>query len=509
MKNLKALVVGVSKYSIFENKDLLFCKNDIIEINNVFQKRLGITSNNIRTLGMEYEVEQDSFLKALQEINNSIEEDDTFIFYFSGHGYVHNDETHFLVLSDELVSTQYIIDFIERLNCKNKIIFMDCCFAGKFNISEKQKINTRDVFSLFDRKGCAVLVSSNEYQPSFSLPGNSISRFTSLLSEALRNEYIIREGELSLRTISKYVNLRMDILNKINIDCEQYPIFRSNILGDIYFKIGDYKSYIKKKVFQEHDDYIIYDVEPSHIGTTKRYSVEVILKNEFSYDNISRISSEVFDIVKTVEVYNSEIGENRFRGKDANIIWVYFGKDESDMINNIYMCKTTWIDNYQMKDKWCSVNDKNKFFINDVHVELYNNYEVLKLYRVENSTTRENIVPEVKEILSNMINISEEIISFYSKYENKEVSEDKFFNFMESVAHCMDENYDRIRNLDFPPDEIQNWFDNCINLISTIHNFRIYWDKGRSEENRKACMEMNIKNYYNDLRKVINLSEEI
>ncbi|MDX5688995.1 caspase family protein, partial [Clostridioides difficile] len=193
------------------------------------------------------------------------------------------------------------------------------------------------------------------------------------------------------------INLRMSILNKNYINCKQNPIFRSNILGDIYFNVKDYKSYIKKKVFQEHDDYIIYNVKSLHISIIKRYSVEVILKNKFSYCDISEISKEVFDIVKSVEVYNSEIGEDRLKGKDANIIWVYFGKDEIDMINGIYMCKTTWIDKYQEKDIWYSVNGKNKFFINGVHTETYDNYESLKSYISQNTITKEKAVYEVKE----------------------------------------------------------------------------------------------------------------
>ncbi|WP_131024033.1 caspase family protein, partial [Clostridioides difficile] len=473
MKSLKALIVGVSKYSIVKNKDLLFCKNDIIEINNVLHKRLGITSNNIRTLGMEYEVRKDLFFKTFQEISDSIGDDDTFIFYFSGHGCICNNGVHYLVLSDELVSIQFVIDFIEGLNCKNKIVFIDCCFAGKFNVSDKQKINIKDIFSLFDRKGCAVLVSSSEYQESFSLPDSSISRFTSLLSEALRNEYIVRKGELSLRAISKYINLRMSILNKNYINCKQNPIFRSNILGDIYFNVKDYKSYIKKKVFQEHDDYIIYNVKSLHISIIKRYSVEVILKNKFSYCDISEISKEVFDIVKSVEVYNSEIGEDRLKGKDANIIWVYFGKDEIDMINGIYMCKTTWIDKYQEKDIWYSVNGKNKFFINGVHTETYDNYESLKSYISQNTITKEKAVYEVKEILTNMINISEEIISFYNEYENKKICEDNIFQIIDSRKKKMDECYNKVINLDFPPIEIKDWFDKCINLVSTIQNFGV------------------------------------
>ncbi|MFN1883847.1 hypothetical protein ACK2FJ_15160 [Clostridioides difficile] len=73
----------------------------------------------------------------------------------------------------------------------------------------------------------------------------------------------------------------------------------------------------------------------------------------------------------------------------------------------------------------------------------------------------------------------------------------------------MDECYNKVINLDFPPIEIKDWFDKCINLVSTIQNFGVYWDHSRTEENRKQCMEMNIEDYYKDLREVIRLSEEI
>ncbi|MGG4011511.1 hypothetical protein [Bacillus smithii] len=51
-------------------------------------------------------------------------------------------------------------------------------------------------------------------------------------------------------------------------------------------------------------------------------------------------------------VYNNEITKERLSGKSANIIWNYFGRDESDIVKNNYICVTTWVDDSQDKKWW-------------------------------------------------------------------------------------------------------------------------------------------------------------
>lgn len=61
---------------------------------------------------------------------------------------------------------------------------------------------------------------------------------------------------------------------------------------------------------------------------------------------------EIVDYTKKQEVYNHDLSEKKFAGLPANIVWIYFGRDEDDMINSNFICHTTWVDESQDKTRW-------------------------------------------------------------------------------------------------------------------------------------------------------------
>ncbi|MEK4876374.1 hypothetical protein N1I87_17400 [Bacillus sp. FSL W8-0102] len=69
------------------------------------------------------------------------------------------------------------------------------------------------------------------------------------------------------------------------------------------------------------------------------------------------------------------------------------------------------------------------------------------------------------------------------------------------------------QNLNIPPDEIRDWSQACADLIGTIYDFTLFYNRKylsqRTLENRKSCMEMAIKQYLLDLEKVRSLEEKL
>ena len=84
-----------------------------------------------------------SFVRALMEFSSMIEEEDGFILYFSGHG-CNGD----LCFSDGMINIQSIIDFVEKLKSKNKIIILDCCYSGKFYVSGVKQMKLEEAITL-------------------------------------------------------------------------------------------------------------------------------------------------------------------------------------------------------------------------------------------------------------------------------------------------------------------------------------------------------------------------
>ncbi|WHZ58814.1 hypothetical protein [Metabacillus hrfriensis] len=59
------------------------------------------------------------------------------------------------------------------------------------------------------------------------------------------------------------------------------------------------------------------------------------------------------------------------------------------------------------------------------------------------------------------------------------------------------------------PNDLYDWMQAYSNIFATIHDFTFCYNKKhisqRTPENRKACMEMTIKNYYTELEEIVEL----
>ena len=159
----------------------------------------------------------------------------------------------------------------------------------------------------------------------------------------------------------------------------QTPIYRANIGGTISFDVEDYKPYMPEKYYDETEKYIIYDVEPIHAGQVKRFSVKVILKEPLSLEEISTVNHEIIEKVRSLNISKNKNMELRWKNRKANIVFCFFGLDETDVLNGIFLCRTTWVDETQDKSQWYG-KDKNTEIIDDICFNINTGYDFIKRF---------------------------------------------------------------------------------------------------------------------------------
>lgn len=504
MTTLRALIVGVSDYSKMNQTSLPFCNNDIYAMHTAFVKGLKVNPANITVCGNTGCVLGSELISALQQLATVAKKEDTLLVYFSGHGGT-LEESHRLLLSDTMIKTQELITYLEAISARNKILFLDCCMAGNFTVTDSAVFNINETADEFAGKGYAVIASSNATQYSYGHPDKPISLFTSFLCEALTDTHIIREGKKSLYDINKLLFLFLEIWNKNNPNQIQNPIYRANIGGTIFFEIQDYQPYLIENFFEETENYIIYAVEPTHSSIAKRYSVKAILKQPFSFTEISLLNHEIVGKVKVLNIYQNKIQEQRWQGKTASLIFCYFGLDEADIINCNYICHTTWADETQDKDWWYRLN-KSCEIINGIHFNIHSYYQTLKIFTDEHTGTKEKLIIETRTIMSSMITLAEQAISKYNEFLNSSMNEYEFVEDMTNIIPQIEKLYFAEGNLDIPPNELKEWCQYCAGLSATIHDFTLFYNQKylsrRTSQNRKACMDISINQYYKDLEKL-------
>lgn len=337
---------------------------------------------------------------------------------------------------------------------------------------------------------------------SYGHPSKPISLFTSFLCEALTDKYLVKKGKKSLYDIQKLLFMYLEIWNIKNPDRQQNPIFRANMGGTILFAVEEYISYKVKNYYLDTPKYIIYSVKPMHVGIAKRYSVQVILKEPLSLQEVATVNQEIIDKIKDVEIYQNELAEARWKGRKTNIIFCYFGRDESDIINSNYICHTTWVDETQNREHWYRLcNDCE--IIENIHFNIHGYYSSLKVFNDENTGDKNTLIIETKKIISELISLAEKVIGLYNEFINKTMNEQELVIAMEPLIHLIDKWYFAEGDLDIPPKEIKSWCQSCSNLAATIHDFTLFYNEqylsSRTEKNRKECMNLTIKRYYFDL----------
>jgi hypothetical protein len=508
---IKALCVGVSDYSAMGESNLPFCINDIVQITDALVRGLRAYKSHVSYCGNNGNVTTSDFIDSLKKIVLQTSEEDTFIFYFSGHG--GNLSTgHHLLLSDGLIKTQEIINNMDTIPAKTKIMIIDSCMSGNFKVDQSITFDETTDIKEFIGKGYAVISSSNETQYSWGHPDKPVSLFTSFLCDAMKDRHIVRKGKKSLNDIVRLLSLYLSVWNKRNPKKQQHPIFRANMGGTILFEVENYIPYHVENFHEETDKYFIVDVKPLHNIIAKRYALKIILKEPFSFEEIAQINNEIVNKVQTVEIYENDKLKAHWIGEPPNIVFCYYGRDEFDMSNCNYLCQTTWVDEYQDKKWWYRLN-QNCEIINNVHFNIHSYYESLRIFQTENTGEKNNLISSTKEIIKNLILLAEKVITLYNEYLNETKTEQKLVNDMKPIIPLIEKWFFKETNLDIPPMEIKNWAQSCSGLACTIHEFTLFYNEryllGRNYENRIDCMNMTIQRYYQDLEKVKNEERSI
>ncbi|NES04552.1 MAG: caspase family protein, partial [Okeania sp. SIO2F4] len=246
----KALLVGVSKYDNFDNLDTTLKDVDAMK------KILG----NKEIGGFEIEVLNDSnsdkIEEAIERLFDRANENDTLLFYFSGHGFL-TQEGHLYLATGETtkkqrgysrrtsVASSFLKDEMSNSFSKRIIVILDCCFSGAFTQGQKgdEQEEKIDIKPELGGKGRAILMSSSSTQSSFESKDSELSIYTKHLVEGIRSGKADtdKDGKISVYELHQYASKkvkeesqRMTPLVSVEEDSPIYLAFlpQSNCRGE-------------------------------------------------------------------------------------------------------------------------------------------------------------------------------------------------------------------------------------------------------------------------------------
>ncbi len=163
------IFVGISDYSQLRETnpgwgDLSYTDEDAIVVRDSLIEHAGMNPANAITL-IDRQATSTNIIEAFNTIAAQADEDDTFVFFYSGHGgqelrsggFTSTDADGYdetLALSDRTVTDDEINELFNTINAKSSVIILDSCYSGGF---------AKDIVSRPGRMG---LFSSDEDVPS-------------------------------------------------------------------------------------------------------------------------------------------------------------------------------------------------------------------------------------------------------------------------------------------------------------------------------------------------------
>ena len=497
--NIYALLISVGNYEHREIANLESSHMDLVLMIQALQNGLKVPSDNIRIIGENGTTTINNLAHAMKDFSRMLQNNDTFLFYFSDHG--RNGE---LLFSDLAIELQSVINYIEKLPAKNKILILDCCFAGSFSEMAPKEISLEDTLESFTGSGIAVLASSSANELSRLGPGEEHSLFTGMVSTAFSSRQLIRQGKLSLSSVVEYIRKLMDTWNQQHPDQSQQPIIRTSIGGTIYFDVEDYHPYETRKVSFETDDYIVHSVKPLSSSQEKRLSAFVIPKKENFMEKIPAITKDIVQKIRYENIFYSRKSENLFKNESAKAIWCYFGKDESDIINSLHCAYSIWACDQKTAQKYYHVNS-HSHIKEGIYIFINSSYDILRAMRDDNITSEE-YENDVEELFYKIMNRAEQFISCMTETFNHtktlESAQREFQPWIKDVFGL----FIRMSDAPISPDDIHAWAEEVLSLAGWVIDMILPLQNSKGaqslDERNKWLFQNAVRQYYDSLERI-------
>ena len=161
-----AVCVGLSDYEGTIN-DLRVSANDAVTMSNIFASngncRVATLTNKKATAKRVCELMEQTFRAAGAN--------DVIILFFSGHGYPGG-----ICCYESNLPYENVLKVMQKSKAKSKVIFADCCYAGKMRDDKREPLNGKDVL---------LFLSSRSGETSLEMNVGNNSAFTYYLAKAL------------------------------------------------------------------------------------------------------------------------------------------------------------------------------------------------------------------------------------------------------------------------------------------------------------------------------------
>ena len=231
-----ALLVGVDQYDSPEITPLSYSVADVSSVRDALTRQMGFPDDQVYMLTGDVprgpgRAESVNVIKKLDALGRLVGPEDTFLFYFSGHGFQKGEGQHFLAtvnadpesletLQLTTVPLSLLREKLKKIQARQAIFIIDACRTnpdkkGKGDGDNKQTAGfARDLKEVAGstaggQAGTAVLFACSEGQRSWEWDEKGHGAFTYYMLEGMSGEAAEGTGELTVNGLADYVQKKM------------------------------------------------------------------------------------------------------------------------------------------------------------------------------------------------------------------------------------------------------------------------------------------------------------
>lgn len=240
--NYYALVIGNDEYANLP--DLKTARNDARAVGDILRTKYGFKTRVLT------DADRYSILSALNELRESLTEQDNLLIYYAGHGELDktNLRGYWLPVDAEpentanWISNVAITDILNVMSARHIMVVADSCYSGTLTRSSLARLRSgmsgekrRRWYQAMTRTKTRVVLTSGGEQPVLDAGGGEHSVFARAFLEVLRENDQILEGYRLYREVQQRVK-RAASLYRIDQDPQYAPIkYAGHEAGEFFF----------------------------------------------------------------------------------------------------------------------------------------------------------------------------------------------------------------------------------------------------------------------------------
>jgi len=253
-------------------------------------------------------------------------------------------------------------------------------------------------------------------------------------------------------------------------------------------------------------DYTILSLRDVSHGVAKRYSANILLNKEYSKPEIVSMVKNITEELKNREYYRNHLIKQHWKGKNAQVVWLYLYLSLDDLDNTSWICQSQWIDKH-LDSKFAPSKIEGEDIGNGIILKWKDEYDEVSDFFKSRQLTKEDFLEKLDNILSPTKNIVERLILLTEKYESGKVDENNYVNRMKKLEVRLTELFSEFEagDIDLAPTECADLSQQFQNVMAIAHNIVLpffgnglkTWEK--LERNR--LISSSIKDYRKELLK--------